>query len=161
MKSVRIRSYFDQHFPLIRTEHGEIRSIQSECGKMRTRITPNANIFYAVEDNKWMIHPSPRNATKLFVSNHEKSDMRMIYHPSLRGTTNVATVANESKEMVFHICKPFETRSILWKYCIIFFLCFIPSTGVTRRLIIIIIKNHSMVSCYEMFFIMVADWRPW
>ena len=83
---------------------------------MRTRITPNANIFYAVEDNKCMIHPSPRNATKLFVSNHEKSDMRMIYHPSLRGTTNVATVANESKEMVFHICKPFETRSILWKY---------------------------------------------
>ena len=116
MKSVRIRSYFGQHFPLIRTEHGEIRSIQSECGKMRTRITPNANIFYAVEDNKWMIHPSPRNATKLFVFNQEKSDMRMIYYPSLRGTTNVAIVANESKEMVFHICKPFETRSILWKY---------------------------------------------
>ena len=83
---------------------------------MRTRITPNANIFYAVEDNKWMIHPSPRNATKLFVFNQEKSDMRMIYYPSLRGTTNVAIVANESKEMVFHICKPFETRSILWKY---------------------------------------------
>ena len=116
MKSVRIRSYFGQHFPLIRTEHGEIRSIQSECGKMRTRITPNANIFYAVEDNKWMIHPSPRNATKLFVFNQEKSDMRMIYYPSLRGTTNVAIVANESNEMVFHICKPFETRSILWKY---------------------------------------------
>ena len=116
MKSVRIRSYFGHHFPLIRTEHGEIRSIQSECGKMRTRITPNANIFYAVEDNKWMIHPSPRNATKLFVFNQEKSDMRMIYYPSLRGTTNVAIVANESKEMVFHICKPFETRSILWKY---------------------------------------------
>ena len=115
MKSVRIRSYFGQHFPLIRTEHGEIRSIQSECGKMRTRITPNANIFYAVEDNKWMIHPSPRNATKLFVFNQEKSDMRMIYYPSLRGTTNVAIVANESNEMV-HICKPFETRSILWKY---------------------------------------------
>ena len=116
MKSVRIRSYFGQHFPLIRTEHGEIRSIQSECGKMRTRITPNANIFYAVGDNKWMIHPSPRNATKLFVFNQEKSDMRMIYYPSLRGTTNVAIVANESNEMVFHICKPFETRSILWKY---------------------------------------------
>ena len=63
-----------------------------------------------------MIHPSPRNATKLFVFNQEKSDMRMIYYPSLRGTTNVAIVANESKEMVFHICKPFETRSILWKY---------------------------------------------
>ena len=63
-----------------------------------------------------MIHPSPRNATKLFVFNQEKSDMRMIYYPSLRGTTNVAIVANESNEMVFHICKPFETRSILWKY---------------------------------------------
>ena len=33
------------------TEYGEIRvslRIQSECGKMRTRITPNTDTFYAV-----------------------------------------------------------------------------------------------------------------
>ena len=34
-------------FSRIRTEYGEIR-IQSECGKIRTRITPNTNNFYAV-----------------------------------------------------------------------------------------------------------------
>ena len=35
-------------FSRIRTENGEIRSIQSECGKMRTRITPKIDTFYAV-----------------------------------------------------------------------------------------------------------------
>ena len=31
-----------------KTEYGQIRSIQSKCGKMGTRITPNTDIFYAV-----------------------------------------------------------------------------------------------------------------
>ena len=37
-------------FPLIQTEYGEIRSIriQSERGKMRTRITLNTDTFYTV-----------------------------------------------------------------------------------------------------------------
>ena len=39
-KSVRIRSNFGRHFPTF--------GIQSECGKMWTRITPNTNTFYAV-----------------------------------------------------------------------------------------------------------------
>ena len=47
VKSVRIRSYSGPHFPRSQTEYGEIR-IQSECGKMRTRITANADTFYAV-----------------------------------------------------------------------------------------------------------------
>ena len=37
-------------FSHIRTEYGEIRvslRIQSECWKMRARITPNKNTFYA------------------------------------------------------------------------------------------------------------------
>ena len=43
LKSLQIRSYFWSLFPRIRTEYGEIRSIevslriQSECGKIRTR----------------------------------------------------------------------------------------------------------------------------
>ena len=37
VKCVQIRSYFWSVFSRIRTEYGEIRSIQSECGKIRTR----------------------------------------------------------------------------------------------------------------------------
>ena len=42
VKSVRIRSYSDPHFPAfgLNTER---------YGKMWTRITPNTNTFYAVE----------------------------------------------------------------------------------------------------------------
>ena len=44
VKSVRIRKYSGPHFPAF----GVYLRIQSECGKMRTRITPNMNTFYAV-----------------------------------------------------------------------------------------------------------------
>ena len=40
--------FFQSVFSRIRTEYGEIRSIQSECGKIRTRKTPNTDTFYAV-----------------------------------------------------------------------------------------------------------------
>ena len=40
VKSVRIRSNFGRHFPTF--------GIQSKCGKMWTRITPNTDTFYAV-----------------------------------------------------------------------------------------------------------------
>ena len=42
---------FCSAFSLIQTEYWEIRSIspiQSKCGKMRTRITPNTDTFHAV-----------------------------------------------------------------------------------------------------------------
>ena len=50
VKGVRIRSYSGPHFPGFRlnTERYEVFSIQSECRKIRTRITPNTNTFYAV-----------------------------------------------------------------------------------------------------------------
>ena len=46
VKSGRIRSYSGVHFPALglNTERYEI----SKCGKMRTRITPNTDIFHAV-----------------------------------------------------------------------------------------------------------------
>ena len=50
MKSVHIRSYSGPHFPAFRlnTErYGVSLHIHSECGKMRTRITPNMDTFYA------------------------------------------------------------------------------------------------------------------
>ena len=51
MKSVRIRSYSGTHFPAfgINTERYSVAlRIQSECGKMRTKITPNKDTFHAV-----------------------------------------------------------------------------------------------------------------
>ena len=43
--------FFWSAFSRIRTEYGEIRSlrIQSECWKMRIRITPNKDTFYSVK----------------------------------------------------------------------------------------------------------------
>ena len=45
MKSVRIWSYSGLHVPAL----GVSFCIHSECGKMRTRITPNTDTFYAVK----------------------------------------------------------------------------------------------------------------
>ena len=50
VKSVRIRSYSDPCFPafgLITERYSVSLRIQSECGKIQTRITPNADTFYA------------------------------------------------------------------------------------------------------------------
>ena len=45
MKSVPIQSYSGPYFPAF-----ELNTvpIQSECGEIRTRITPNTDTFYAV-----------------------------------------------------------------------------------------------------------------
>ena len=51
VKSVRIWCYSCPHFPTfgLNTErYGVSLRIQSECGKMRTRITPNTDTFHAV-----------------------------------------------------------------------------------------------------------------
>ena len=51
VKSVPIGSYSGLHFASfgLNTESYLVSlRIQSECGKMRTRITPNTNNFYAV-----------------------------------------------------------------------------------------------------------------
>ena len=51
VKSIRIGSYSGPHFPAftLNTErYGVSHRMQSEHGKMRTRITPNTDTFYAV-----------------------------------------------------------------------------------------------------------------
>ena len=51
VKSVRSRNYSGPYFPAFRlnTErYSASLRIQSECGKMRTRITPNTETFHAV-----------------------------------------------------------------------------------------------------------------
>ena len=55
VKSLRIRSYSDPHFPAfgLNTErYGVSLRIQPECRKMRTRITPNTDIFHAVNSKQ-------------------------------------------------------------------------------------------------------------
>ena len=51
VKSARIRSYSGPYFPVfgLNTERYRVSlRIQSECRKMRTRITPNMDTFHAV-----------------------------------------------------------------------------------------------------------------
>ena len=51
VKSVHIRSYSGPNFPAfeLNTERYSVSlRIQSKCGKMRTRITPNTDTFYAL-----------------------------------------------------------------------------------------------------------------
>ena len=58
MKNVRIQSYSGPYFPAfgLNTErYGVYLRIQSKCGKMRTRLTPNTHSFYTV----WHLTFSP------------------------------------------------------------------------------------------------------
>ena len=51
VKSVRIRSYSGPYFPafgLNAKKYGVFLHIQSEQGKMQTRITPNTDIFHVM-----------------------------------------------------------------------------------------------------------------
>ena len=55
IKSVRIQSYFGPYFPAfgLNTEgHSVSLRIQSECGEIRARITPNTDTFHAVKCTK-------------------------------------------------------------------------------------------------------------
>ena len=58
VKCVRIRSYSGPHFPAFRlnTErYGVSLRIQSECGKMWTRITPNSDTSHAVFGSRYKV----------------------------------------------------------------------------------------------------------
>ena len=51
VRNVRIRDFFCSHFPaygLNRERYLVSPSIQSNCGKLRTRKTPNTDTFHAV-----------------------------------------------------------------------------------------------------------------
>ena len=48
LKACPYSEFFWSAFSSIWTEHGEIRSIQFQCGKMQARITLNTDTFYVV-----------------------------------------------------------------------------------------------------------------
>ena len=66
VKSVRVRTYSDPHFPAFGLTYRVSLRIQSECGKMWTRITPNTDIFHAVL-NKSRLHLN-KNGSRMFGS---------------------------------------------------------------------------------------------
>ena len=49
VKSVRIRSYSGPHFPAFGLNTERYSISHAECGKIRTKITPNTDTFYAVK----------------------------------------------------------------------------------------------------------------
>ena len=70
MKSVRMRSYSGQHFPLLglNTERcGVYLRIQSEYEKTRTRITPNTDTCYAVKALKMLMKKENKFHHKMLV----------------------------------------------------------------------------------------------
>ena len=73
VKSVRIRSYSGPYFPAsgLNTERfGVSLRIRSECGKIRTRRTPNTDNFYAVNICSLIINISGRYEWFILVRDH-------------------------------------------------------------------------------------------
>ena len=94
VKSVRIRSYSGPHFPafVLNTErNGVSLRIQSECGKMGTRITPNTDTFHAVD-------PIPN-------SNYTKDNLSYTCSFSL-------SVSDSPKLSINHAIKQVSQKSI-------------------------------------------------
>ena len=87
VKSVCSRSYYGPHFPAfgLNTERYRVfLRIQSECGKMRTRVIPNTDIFYAVDGNKTLTITSKLKQLLLKTcikkrSNHEELFWKKVF----------------------------------------------------------------------------------
>ena len=80
-KSVRIRSFSGPYFPAfgLNTErYGVSVRIQSECGKIRTRKTPNTDTFYAVILFSNTMMRLSRGGRKLFWFNKRRTRWRPL-----------------------------------------------------------------------------------
>ena len=90
-KKCQFRSYSGQHFPAfgLSTERYRVSlRIQSECGKMRTRITPNTDTLHAM--TKMLIFSKHKHAihnhllfTPLQGNNYDYDNL-IMYHPAER-----------------------------------------------------------------------------
>ena len=81
VKSVRILSYSGSYFPAFRlnTEKYAVSlCIQSKCGKMRTRITPNTDTFYAVVIF-WIHRKCKRECLDLYIQSINVSVFKLLY----------------------------------------------------------------------------------
>ena len=66
MKRVRIRSYSSPYFPAFGLNTEVSLRIQFECGKIRTRITPNTDTFYAINNKQHQIHITHKGLLTFF-----------------------------------------------------------------------------------------------
>ena len=69
MKSVRIQSFSDPYFPafgLNMEKYGVFLRIQSECEKIQTRKTPNADTFQTVYFETYKFDLNPQDIGKEF-----------------------------------------------------------------------------------------------
>ena len=69
VKIIRIRSYYGSYFPAfgLNTErHGVSLRIQSECGKIQTRFTPNTDTFHVVFVSQTIVNRSLMNSPLCF-----------------------------------------------------------------------------------------------
>ena len=81
VKSVGIRIYFGSHFSAfgLNTErYGLFLCIQSECGKMRTRITPNTDTFYAVDNLNVFFSENTAKHSNVFLDRTGLIGMKII-----------------------------------------------------------------------------------
>ena len=83
VKSVRIRSYSGPHFPVfgVNTERYAVSfRIQSKCGKMRIRITPNAANFHATGSSYFLSNKislvTQTSKIKIIVEQKQKSILK-------------------------------------------------------------------------------------
>ena len=68
VKNVSIRSYSGPHFPAfgLNTErYGVSFRIQTKCGKVRSRITPNTDTSHAVTKTRWTLRPAFHNSATI------------------------------------------------------------------------------------------------
>ena len=80
MKGVRIRSFSSTYFPAsgLNTERYEVSfRIHLECGKKRTRETPNKDTFNAAVISRQDIL---NHGEKKFVDNKHLANVRWLYH---------------------------------------------------------------------------------
>ena len=89
LKSVRIRGYSGPHFPAfgVNTEGYDVSlRIESECGKVITRITPNTDTFYAmyILVFNWKVNPFFYNVPFWSLEKHRKNFGFLIFLQSIK-----------------------------------------------------------------------------
>ena len=120
VKSAHIRSYSSPYFPAfgLNTKRYFLSlRIQSECGKMRTRKTPNTENFYAVHNTILMFFQNGHIANKEQTIFCFKVEGKKYKSDTVLACQNLIP-SNRSKNVSGHIPKDFvvtEAIHLAWK----------------------------------------------
>ena len=113
VKSVRIWSYSGPHFPALglnKERYSVSLRIQSECGKIRTRITPNTGTFHTVRVTEMILFASIKTTWRCL----EDSSCRRRWTIFSRciHKTNVCWEASQYHYTIWltkYFCEPYKT----------------------------------------------------